>query len=69
MFVSSKERREKLQLFNVSEAARMFGIGVSKLHRKIRDNELPRPSFQLNQTVYYDETSIKALKKAIAKMD
>jgi predicted DNA-binding transcriptional regulator AlpA len=65
MFVSSKER----QLFNVSEAARLFGIGISWLHRKIREDELPGPSFELGQTRYYDEASIESLKKAIAKLD
>lgn len=69
MFVSSKDRREKLQLFNVSEAARMFDVGVSRLHRKIREGELPGPSFELGQTCYYDETSIELLKKAVAKLD
>jgi predicted DNA-binding transcriptional regulator AlpA len=69
MFISSEIRRSQLRLLNVSEAARLLGVQVGWLHRKIRDRILPGPSVQLKRTRYYNQSGIESLGKAIAKLN
>ena len=47
MQISKKERKEKLLLFNVAEAARMLGIGVNQFHMDLIGGYLPKPKVQI----------------------
>lgn len=53
MVVTADERREVLELFNVSEAARRLRIPVQQMHRDIRAGRLPSPQVMIGKRSYY----------------
>jgi len=59
MIVTADERRNILNLFNVSEAARLIGMDVYRLHRDIRAGRVPSPKIRLGRRLYfgYDDLS------------
>jgi hypothetical protein len=69
MFISSEERRHRLKLWNVSEVARLLKFDIGRLHRLIKSDQVPAPSFQLGKTRYYVEAELETLKKALDRMD
>ena len=53
MIITVDERRNTLELFNVSEAARKLGISVQQMHRTLIAGELPKPGILLGKRRYY----------------
>ena len=53
MVVTADERRQVLNLFNVSEAARLMGMDVFHLHRDIRAGRAPSPTVRLGRRLYF----------------
>ncbi len=67
MQISKQERREKLLLFNVAEAARMLGIGVNKFHMDLIGGYLPKPQVQIGKRRYYKLREIEGLAARLNK--
>ena len=63
MIVTADERRNVLNLFNVSEAARYVGVDVHKLHRDIRAGHTCSPSVLLGRRMYFDMSRLKQLSR------
>jgi hypothetical protein len=59
MVVTAKERKQVLNLFNVSETARQLGVDVFRLHRDIKADRVPSPKVRLGRRLYfgYDDLS------------
>ena len=58
MVITVEERRNTLKLFNVSEAARKLGIPVQEMHRRVKAEELPKPTVQLGRRRYYHASDL-----------
>jgi DNA-binding transcriptional MerR regulator len=58
MVITVEERRNTLELFNVSEAARKLGVPVQQMHRKIKAGELPGPEIRLGRRRYYHASDL-----------
>lgn len=65
MVVTADERREVLELFNVSEAARRLRVPVQLVHRDIRAGRLPSPQVRLGRRLYYRSEDLEELSKKI----
>ena len=63
MIVTANERRQKLGLYNVSEASRLLGFDVFQMHRMIRRSELLPPTVKIGKRLYYSRADIEQLKK------
>jgi len=58
MEITVEERRNTLELFNVSEAARRLGIPVPQMYRRLQAGELPMPEVRLSRRRYYHATDL-----------
>lgn len=58
MIVTADERRNTLKLLNVSEAARLLGMDVFRLHRDIRAGRVPSPKVCLGRRTYFGEDDL-----------
>ena len=61
MNVTAEVRRNTLELFNVSEAARKLGIPVQEMHRSVKAGHLPRPAVRLGRRRYYRADDLMAI--------
>ena len=62
MIVSATERRNVLQLFNISEAARKLGVDVFRLHRDIREGSVMAPKIRLGRRPYFGPDDLEMLR-------
>ena len=53
MQVSKEERRDVLELFNISETARMVGMQTNAFHMDLRKGFLPPPTVEVGKRKYY----------------
>lgn len=53
MIVTADERKQVLNLFNVSEAARQLGVDVFRLHRDIKAGRVLSPQVRLGRRLYF----------------
>lgn len=63
MIVTADERRNVLNLLNVSEAARYIGVDVHRLHRDIRAGHACSPNVLLGRRMYFEKSRIAELSK------
>ncbi|QDT48899.1 Helix-turn-helix domain protein [Symmachiella dynata] len=61
MIVTADERRNVLNLFNVSEAARQLGIAVQQMHRDIKAGRLPSPQVRVGRRLYFTRDDLDKL--------
>ena len=61
MIVSAKERRNVLKLFNISEAARLLGVGIQRLHRDARAGRVRSPQVCLGRRLYFTQEDLDDL--------
>ncbi len=61
MNVTAAERRDKLNLFNVAEAARWLDLSDLRIYRDIRAGYIPKPEVKLGKRHYYRESELKKL--------
>jgi predicted site-specific integrase-resolvase len=66
MIVTADERRNVLNLFNVSEAARQLGVDVFRLHRDIKAGRVPSPKIRLGRRLYFTSDEIGDLSERYA---
>ncbi|MEZ6142576.1 MAG: hypothetical protein R3B84_18605 [Zavarzinella sp.] len=66
MVVTADERRNVLNLFNVSEAARLIGMDVFRLHRDIRAGRVPSPKVRLRRRLYFGIDDLSHLRERYA---
>ena len=62
MIVTADERRQVLNLFNVSEAARQLGVDVFRLHRDIKAGRVPSPKVRLGRRFYFGNDDLNYLR-------
>ena len=62
MVVTADERRNVLNLFNVSEAARLIGMDVYRLHRDIKAGRVPSPQVRLGRRLYFGNDDLGHLR-------
>lgn len=67
MVVTADERRNILNLFNVSEAARLIGMDVFRLHRDIRAGRVPSPKIRLGRRLYFGNDDLGHLRTHYGK--
>lgn len=67
MVVTADERRNVLNLFNVSEAARLIGMDVFRLHRDIRSGRVPSPKIRLGRRLYFGKDDLGHLRTQYGK--
>jgi hypothetical protein len=58
MVVTAKERKQVLNLLNVSETARQLGVDVFKLHRDIKAGRVPSPQIRLGRRLYFGKDDL-----------
>lgn len=63
MNVTAPERRNILKLFNVSEAARLLGIPVRKMHWEISAGRMLAPTVQLGKRFYFTAGDLELLEQ------
>jgi len=61
MIVTAAERRNVLNLFNVSEAARHLGVDVQRLHRDIKAGRVRSPQVRLGRRSYFTGNDVSDL--------
>ena len=61
MIVTANERRDVLNLFNVSEAARQIGVGVFELHKDIKAGRVQSPKVRVGRRVYFTRDDLPVL--------
>ena len=61
MIVTADERRNVLNLFNVSEAARQLGVGIQQLHRDIRAGRVRSPQVRVGRRLYFTQGDLSDL--------
>ncbi len=61
MIVTADERRDVLNLFNVSEAAREIGVGVFDLHKDISAGRVQSPKIRIARRVYFTRDDLADL--------
>ena len=69
MIVTANERRQKLGLFNISEASRLLDLEVHLMHRMIKRSELSPPTVKIGKRLYYSLADLKLLKKQAADVE
>ena len=62
MVVTADERRDVLNLLNVSEAARLIGMDVYRLHRDIKAGRVPSPQVRLGRRLYFGNDDLGHLR-------
>lgn len=62
MIVSANERRNVLQLFNVSEVAAQLGVDVFQIYRDIRREKVCGPKIRLGRRLYFGTDELEALR-------
>lgn len=62
MIVTADERRQVLNLFNISEVARQLGVDVFRLHRDIRAGRVPSPQVRLGRRLYFGKDDLSHLR-------
>jgi DNA-binding transcriptional MerR regulator len=67
MVITADERRSKLGLFNISEAARKLSIPVRKMHWEIRMGRLSAPQIRLGKRAYYAADDLRLLEQQCAQ--
>jgi hypothetical protein len=67
MVVTADERRNVLNLLNVSEAARLIGMDVFRLHRDIRAGRVPSPQIRLGRRLYFGNDDLNHLRTHYGK--
>ena len=63
MRLSPAQRREKLQLFNVAEAARELGVNQKTLYADIWSERIIRPTTKIQRRTYFTAEEIEELKE------
>lgn len=61
MNVTAAERREKLHLYNVAEAARWLDLSGGRIYKDIEAGYIPKPKVQLGKRRYYRESELQKL--------
>ena len=61
MIVTADERRNVLNLFNVSEAARQLGVDVQQMHRDIRTGRVRPPGVRVGKRLYFTSQDMNDL--------
>lgn len=67
MIVTTDERRNVLNLFNVSEVARQLGVDVYRLHRDINTGRVPSPKVRLGRRLYFNNDDLSHLRTHFQK--
>lgn len=62
MIVSANERRNVLQLFNVSEMAAQLGVDVFQMYRDIRRGQISGPKTRLGRRLYFGADDLERLR-------
>ncbi len=68
MQVSRKERQEILELFNVSETARMVGMPTNAFHMDLRKGFLPPPTVEVGKRKYYRLGDVNRIRDFLKKL-
>ena len=63
MRLTPKQRREKLEIFNVAEASREIGIDKDQLYKDIWAERVVQPTKVFSRRAYYTLQEINELKK------
>ncbi|MDA9856585.1 hypothetical protein N9D23_00570 [Rubripirellula sp.] len=62
MRLSPQERRDKLQIYNVAEAAREIGVDQDRLYSDIWAERVVQPSTVFHRRAYFTFDELKILK-------
>ena len=66
MVITADERRSKLGLFNVSEAARSLDVSVRQIHFDLKGGWIPKPTIQFGKRFYYHADDLPKLAECYA---
>jgi len=69
MRISPKQRREKLELFNVAEASHRLGVKQQRLYYLIRAGLVKSPKFAIGSRLYYRKSELGELRKIIKEQE
>ena len=69
MHFSPADRRNVLQLLNVTEAAREIGVEPMWMHRRIRQGYIPPPSIEVGKRKYYTVSEVSKIAKNTGGMN
>lgn len=67
MRLTPKQRREKLEMFNIAEASREVGVDQDQLYKDVWEERVVQPTKVFSRRAYFTLQEINELKKHYKK--